>query len=79
MTTAGVMMRGTGASWLSCVDLEARIPGRHPLRKVRQGVNEALVGQEGEFEALYTDFYHPSILRERLIRATDPDPVRGLL
>ncbi|MFN5827157.1 MAG: IS5/IS1182 family transposase, partial [Rhodobacterales bacterium] len=38
-------MRGTdgsAGSLFSCVDLEARIPGHHPLRKVRQVVTDAL-------------------------------------
>ena len=38
-------MRGTdeaSGSLFSYVDLEARIPARHPLRKIRQVVNEAL-------------------------------------
>jgi hypothetical protein len=41
---AGVTMRGTdgtGASSFSYVDLEERIPLRHPLRKIRQVVNDA--------------------------------------
>jgi hypothetical protein len=40
-------MRGTGAaagSLFSYVDVEERIPGRHPLRKVRQVVNDVLSG-----------------------------------
>lgn len=38
-------MRGaveTSGSLFSSVDLEARIPTRHPLRKIRQEVSEAL-------------------------------------
>lgn len=71
--TAGVRMRGTdetSGSLFSYVDLEARIPARHPLRKIRQVVNEALANLDGEFEALYTDFGRPSIAPERLIRAS---------
>ena len=66
-------MRGTdetSGSLFSYVDLEARIPARHPLRKIRQVVNEALIGLDAEFEALYTDFGRPSIAPERLIRAS---------
>lgn len=66
-------MRGTdeaSGSLFSYVDLEARIPARHPLRKIWQVVNEALVGLDAEFEALYTDFGRPSIPPERLIRAS---------
>jgi transposase len=67
------MMRGTdgaSGSLFSYVDLEARIPARHPLRKIRQVVNDALASLDAEFEALYTDFGRPSIAPERLIRAS---------
>ena len=66
-------MRGTdgvSGSLFSYVDLEARIPARHPLRKIRQVVNEALASLDADFEALYTDFGRPSIPPERLIRAS---------
>ena len=66
-------MRGTdeaSGSLFSYVDLEARLPARHPLRKIRQVVNEALASLDAEFEALYTDFGRPSIPPERLIRAS---------
>jgi len=71
--TAGVKMRGTdetSGSLFSYVDLEERIPERHPLRKIRQVVNDALASLDAEFEALYTDFGRPSIPPERLIRAS---------
>jgi transposase len=67
------MMRGTdgaSGSLFSYVDLEARIPARHPLRKIRQVVNVALASLDVEFAALYTDFGRPSIAPERLIRAS---------
>lgn len=66
-------MRGTdeaSGSLFSYVDLEARIPARHPLRKIRQVVNEALASLDADFESLYTDFGRPSIAPERLIRAS---------
>jgi transposase len=69
----GVMMRGTdetSGSLFSYVDLEERIPARHPLRKIRQVVNDALASLDAEFEALYADFGRPSIAPERLIRAS---------
>ena len=65
-------MRGAdeaSGSLFSDVDLEARIPARHPLRKIRQVVNEALARLDAEFAALSTDFGRPSIPPERLIRA----------
>ena len=66
-------MRGadeTSGSLFSYVDLEERIPPRHPLRKIRQVVNDALTSLDAEFEVLYTDFGRPSIPPERLIRAS---------
>lgn len=67
------MMRGTdeaSGSLFSFVDLEERIPARHPLRKMRQVVNDALASLDADFEALYTDFGRPSVPPERLIRAS---------
>jgi hypothetical protein len=58
----GVMMRGTdetSGSLFGYVDLEERIPARHPLRNIRQVVNDALASLDAEFEALYTDFGRP--------------------
>ena len=66
-------MRGTdeaSGSLFSYVDLVARIPARHPLRKIRRVVNEALTRLDDDFEALYTDFGRLSIPPERLIRAS---------
>lgn len=57
-------MRGTdeaSGSLFSYVDLAARISARHPLRKIRQIVNDALASLDGECVALYTDFGRPSI------------------
>ena len=57
-------MRGsdeTSGSLFSYVDLEARIPSRHPLRKIRQVVNDSLFTLDAEFAALYADFGRPSI------------------
>jgi transposase len=67
------MMRGTdekSGSLFSYVDLEDRIPVKHPLRKIRRVVNDALASLDAEFEALYVDFGRPSIAPERLIRAS---------
>jgi len=61
---------GTSGSLFSYVDLEERIPPKHPLRKIRQVVNDALASLDAEFEVLYTDFGRPSIPPERLIRAS---------
>ncbi len=37
---------GTSGSLFSHVDLEKRIPARHPLRKIRQVVNDALAHRD---------------------------------
>ena len=66
-------MRGTdekSGSLFSYVDLEERIPVNHPLRKIRQVVNDALASLDAAFEALYVDFGRPSTAPERLIRAS---------
>jgi len=66
-------MRGsdeTSGALFSYVDLEERIPARHPLRKIRQVVNDALVSLDAEFAALYADLGRPSIAPERLVRAS---------
>jgi hypothetical protein len=84
-------MRGTdeaSGSLFSFVDLEERIPTRHPLRKIRQVVNDALASLDAEFQVLYTDFGRPPIAPERLIyyrqgiteqchERGDPGPPRG--
>jgi transposase len=69
----GAVMRGTDettASLFSYVDLEERIPARHPLRKVRQIVNDALTSLDAEFDLLYAAEGRPSIAPERLLRAS---------
>jgi transposase len=68
-----MVMRGsdeTSGALFSYVDLEERIPARHPLRKVRQIVNEALASLDGDFERLYSAEGRPSIAPERLLRAS---------
>ena len=65
-------MRGmdeAAESLFSYVDLEERVPARHPLRLIRRIVNDALSSLDADFNALYTDFGRPSIAPERLIRA----------
>jgi transposase len=52
------------------VDLEARVPQRHPLRKIRQIVNDALSDLDGELAKLYASEGRPSIAPEKLLRAS---------
>ena len=66
-------MRGTdeaSGSLFSYVDLDERIPAKHPLRKIRQIVNDALASLDPEFDQLYSVEGRPSIAPERLIRAS---------
>ena len=66
-------MRGTDevtGSLFSYVNLEERIPAGHPLRKVREIVNEALASLDAEFDRLYSAEGRPSIAPERLLRAS---------
>jgi transposase len=65
-------MRGSdeqSGSLFSYVDLDARIPGIHPLRKMRTLVNAALSALDAEFAKLYAAEGRPSIPPERLLRA----------
>lgn len=41
----------TSGSLFSYVHVEERIPARHPLRKIRQVVNDALVSLDADFAA----------------------------
>jgi transposase len=66
-------MRGTdqhSGSLFSYVDIEARVPREHPLRRIRELVNGALSKLDQEFGALYSKEGRPSIPPERLLRAS---------
>ena len=66
-------MRGTeeaSRSLFSHVDLDHRIPTRHPLRKIRQVVNDAPASLDAEFDRLYSAEGRPSIAPERLMRSS---------
>jgi transposase len=66
-------MRGsdeTSGSLFSYVDLEARVPQKHPLRVIRAVVNDVLVALDGEFSAMYKAFGRPSIPPEKLLRGS---------
>jgi transposase len=54
----------------SYVNLEERIPPRHPLRKIKRVVDAALVTLDADFERLYAGEGRPSIAPERLLRAS---------
>ena len=48
---------------------EARVPRDHPLRPIRNMVNQALRELSGEFQAMYSREGRPSIPPEKLLRA----------
>ena len=65
-------MRGSdtrSGELFSYVDLEQRVPAKHPLRKIRQLVNDVLVSLDAEFAKLYSAFGRELIPPERLLRA----------
>jgi len=65
-------MRGSdtrSGELFSYVDLEARVPAKHPPRKIRQLVNDVLASLDGEFAMLYSALGRESIPPERLLRA----------
>ena len=65
-------MRGSdnqSGSLFSYVNLEDRVPARHPLRKIKAVVDVALNDLDAEFAPLDAQFGRPSIAPERLLRA----------
>ena len=65
-------MRGSderNEALFSYVNLEDRVPARHPLRMIRKIVNAALARLDGAFAKLYATEGRPSIAPERLLRA----------
>src|SRR3974390_2881760 len=48
---------------------EARVPLDHPLRPIRNMVNQALAELSGDFQAMYSREGRPSIPPEKLLRA----------
>ncbi|HHJ13240.1 MAG TPA: transposase, partial [Gammaproteobacteria bacterium] len=53
----------------STVIPEQRVPKDHPLRPIREMVNEALAKLDEDFDALYAESGKPSIPPEKLLRA----------
>src|SRR5215471_7525817 len=60
--------RRTG-SLFSYVNLEDRVPAKHPLRLIRGIVDDVLVALDAEFGKIYAAGGRPSIPPERLLRA----------
>jgi len=65
-------MRGADVqqeAMFSYLSPEARVPRDHPLRPIRDMVNQALAELSGEFQAMYSREGRPSIPPEKLLRA----------
>lgn len=65
-------MRGSDSqsgSLFSYVNLEERVPARHPLRKIKGVVDAALNDLDADFAPLYAVDGRPGIAPERLLRA----------
>ena len=60
---------GKSGSLFIYVDLEDRVPSRHPLRLIRRVTNVVLASLSSDFAATYSDLGHPSIAHEKLLRA----------
>ena len=66
-------MRGSdrnSGSLFSYVDVEGRVPPKHPLRVIKAIVDDALGALDAEFEKLYEGTGRQSIAPERLLRAS---------
>jgi transposase len=65
-------MRGVDArngSLFSYVDLETRVPSKHPLRVIRRIADGVLASMSQQFAAAYAPIGRPSIAPEKLLRA----------
>lgn len=59
----------TTSSLFSYADLENRVPDQHPLRLIREIVNQILAALSPEFEQLYSHARQASIPPEKPFRA----------
>ncbi len=69
----GVAMRGSDAmsgSLFSYIDVEERVPQKHPIRVIKSIVDDVLVSLDADFERLYEGTGRQSIAPERLLRAS---------
>jgi transposase len=67
------VMRGTDlqqSGLFSYVSLESRVPQDHPLRGIKELLDEALRGMSRDFDRVYAAEGRPSIPPERLVRAS---------
>jgi transposase len=69
----GAGMRGSdqsSGSLFSYVDLEQRVPAKHPLRVIKAIIDDVLRSLDADFERLYEGSGRQSIAPERLLRAS---------
>ncbi|MGH9916998.1 MAG: transposase, partial [Pyrinomonadaceae bacterium] len=65
-------MRGNDlqqAAMFSYISPEQRVPMDHPLRPIRQMIDETFSGMSGRLNKLYSKIGRPSIAPEKLLRA----------
>src|SRR6478735_7504674 len=62
--------RNAQASMLAFVDLDERVPTKHPLRVVKMLAERALAELSPTFDAMYGTGGRPSIPPERLLKAS---------
>ncbi len=55
--------------FLTVVNLETRIPKKHPIRGIKKRIDEVLRRMEPEFECLYQSIGRPSVPPEQLLKA----------
>lgn len=54
---------------LAFVNLDARVPGDHPLRTIKALVDQALAELSGEFDRMYAEVGRPSIAERTSVSA----------
>jgi transposase len=57
------------SAMFSYVSPEARVPPNHPLRPIREMVDELLKALSPVFDEMYASFGRPSIAPEKLLRS----------
>src|SRR3981081_808032 len=62
--------RNPQASMLAFIDLEERVPPRHPLRTIKRFADRALAELSPTFDSMYRAGGRPSIPPERLLKAS---------
>jgi transposase len=62
--------RRTQVTMLACVDLEERVPAKHPLRTIKRLTDEATTELSPLLDQMYAQVGRPSIPPERLLKAS---------